>query len=130
MTRHGVVGPAEKPSAGGEDPPSPRSVAEIKRRLEAIERRARSQRPTAWVTSAIPLPADQRAAFEQELRARLGSDLVIEFQVDPAVLGGVVVRVGDRVVDGSLATRLSHLRGALIGSGGSVVGVGAKTQRD
>ena len=41
--------------------------------------------------------------LESRLRARYGSDLPIAYRVDPAILGGLIVRVGDRYIDGSVA---------------------------
>jgi len=42
--------------------------------------------------------------------SKLGDSATISFRVDPAILGGLVVRVGDRIVDGSVAGRLENLR--------------------
>jgi len=59
----------------------------------------------AEVTSALPLTADEQATVKRDLGA---SD--VHFKVDPEILGGLVVRVGDRVVDGSVAGKLDGLR--------------------
>ncbi len=71
---------------------------------------------TAEVITAVPLTPSQRAAFETRLRERHGPDLALTFRVDRAILGGVIVRIGDRMLDDSLATRLAGLRQALLGS--------------
>ncbi len=65
------------------------------------------------VTSAIPLTEGQRATVQQDLTARLGEGSKITFRVDPQILGGLMVRVGDRVVDGSAAGQLERLRQSL-----------------
>lgn len=65
------------------------------------------------VTSAIPLTEGQRATIQQDLTARLGEESAITFRVDPQILGGLTVRVGDRVVDGSAAGQLERLRQSL-----------------
>ena len=65
------------------------------------------------VTSAIPLAEGQRATIQQDLTARLGEEGTITFRVDPQILGGLVVRVGDRVMDGSAAGQLERLRQSL-----------------
>ena len=63
---------------------------------------------TAEVTSALPLtPAEQ-----ESVRKIVGATNV-QFKVDPTILGGLVVRVGDRVVDGSVANRMSALQESL-----------------
>lgn len=64
------------------------------------------------VTSALPLTEREEAIVRRELGARLGA-VEISFRVDPAVLGGLVVRVGDRIVDGSFAGQLEQIRRAL-----------------
>lgn len=65
------------------------------------------------VTSAIPLTEAQQAAIRRDLSARLGRDVAPSFRVDPHILGGLVVRVGDRIVDGSVAGQLERLRQTL-----------------
>jgi F-type H+-transporting ATPase subunit b len=66
------------------------------------------------VTSAIPLTEEQRATIQQDLASRLGEGSTIAFRVDPHILGGLVVRVGDRVTDGSAAGQLERLRQSLV----------------
>ena len=63
----------------------------------------------AVVTSALPLSAKEQETIEQDLRKQLGSGAAIEFQVNPLILGGLVVRLGDKVIDGSVAAKLSGL---------------------
>ena len=64
---------------------------------------------TAVVTSALPLSATEQATIEKDLRKQLGSNAGIDFQVNPDILGGLVVRMGDKVIDGSVAAKLSGL---------------------
>jgi F-type H+-transporting ATPase subunit delta len=68
------------------------------------------------VTSAAPLHEDE----ERELRAKLepiaGGRLELRYEVDPSLLGGVVVRLGDRLLDGSVRGRLERLRDRLVSS--------------
>jgi F-type H+-transporting ATPase subunit delta len=73
-------------------------------------------RKIARITSAISLTDEERAAIQERLRARFGPDLAFDFLVDPQILGGVVVRVGDVVIDDSLSARLATMRGKLAGS--------------
>jgi F-type H+-transporting ATPase subunit delta len=64
----------------------------------------------AVVTSAVELDADRRAELERQLAQQTGKQVTVETQVDPSILGGLVVRIGDRMVDGSTRARLRTLR--------------------
>ena len=70
---------------------------------------------TAEVTSAYPLNDDQIAALKANLKARGGSDLAIDARVDPSILGGIVVRLGSRMIDASIKTKLNTLALAMKG---------------
>jgi F-type H+-transporting ATPase subunit delta len=70
---------------------------------------------TAEVTSAHPLDADQQTALKAKLRAGLGADAALVLNVDPAIMGGLIVRVGSRMVDSSLRTKLNSLATAMKG---------------
>jgi F0F1-type ATP synthase delta subunit len=74
--------------------------------------------PVALVKTAVPLSLEEEDSFRQHLLARFGEQVQIRFQVDPALLGGAWVRVGDEVMDGSIIGRLSNLRKALVENGG------------
>jgi len=67
----------------------------------------------AKVTSALPLSAEEQATISQGLAQQLSGEPRIEFAVDPAILGGLIIRVGDKVVDGSVAGQLESLRASL-----------------
>ena len=64
----------------------------------------------AEVTTAVPLSADRVAQFEKRLAAATGRRVTMTANVDPALIGGVVTRVGSIVYDGSIATQLSKMR--------------------
>lgn len=66
------------------------------------------------VESAVPLPDDQQERLRQELREALHREPVLQTRVDPDLLGGLVVRVEDRVFDASVRTRLETIRKQLI----------------
>ncbi|WP_156677725.1 F0F1 ATP synthase subunit delta [Sphingomonas profundi] len=70
---------------------------------------------TADVTSAHPLGDDQIAALKAKLRQQTGRDVAIDLKVDPAILGGLIVKVGSRMVDGSIRTKLNTLATAMKG---------------
>jgi F-type H+-transporting ATPase subunit delta len=67
----------------------------------------------ARITSAVPLTPDEQAALRDKLVQRFGADLEFQFEVDDSLLGGIHLRVGDRVIDGSVAGRLAALRDRL-----------------
>ncbi len=68
----------------------------------------------AIATSAIPLTPDEVRALTQRLERSTGGRIALQEQVDPSVLGGLVVRVGDRLIDGSVRGRLERLRTRLV----------------
>ena len=70
---------------------------------------------TAEVTSAHPLDDDQVAALKQNLRTRMGRDIAVDMNVDPAILGGLVVKIGSQMIDGSIRTKLNTLAQAMRG---------------
>ena len=70
---------------------------------------------TAEVTSAHPLNDDQVAALRSNLKSRVGSDVSVDLTVDPAILGGLVVKVGSQMIDGSIRTKLNTLAHAMKG---------------
>ena len=72
---------------------------------------------TAEVTSAAPLSDGQVARIAQELKRAVGRDIRLTPRVDRGLLGGLVVRVGSRMVDSSLSTKLQALRLAMKGVG-------------
>ena len=71
----------------------------------------------AEVVSAVALSADQTKALDAALKKAVGGKVAIETKVDPSLLGGLVVRLGSRMVDSSLRTKLSQLRLAMKGAG-------------
>ena len=70
---------------------------------------------TARVISAAPLSAAQGAALAEALRQTTGAKLTVESRVDPSLLGGIVVRLGSRMIDASLKSKLNRLRLAMKG---------------
>ena len=92
------------------------------RRLEAIaeelarEAAARSEKRLAEVRTAVALTDEQRRKMEAALAKAAGQPVELKVVVDPTVVGGVVVRLGDEVFDGSVASRLTDARQHLTGS--------------
>jgi F-type H+-transporting ATPase subunit delta len=64
----------------------------------------------AKVTSAIPLNASEQQILESKLRAQFGKDLAFDYAVDASLLGGMIVRLGDKVIDASVAGKLAALK--------------------
>jgi F-type H+-transporting ATPase subunit delta len=83
--------------------------------IEAFERLAAARRGLvlAKVTTAVALTKAQAKDLADALRTALGGDPQIETAVDPAILGGLKVRVGSRLYDASLKTKLDSLKFAL-----------------
>jgi F-type H+-transporting ATPase subunit b len=65
---------------------------------------------SAEVTSALPLTSKEQDAVRNDIVGKIGSGASISFRVDPNILGGLVIRVGDKVLDGSVSGKLQGLR--------------------
>jgi F-type H+-transporting ATPase subunit b len=68
----------------------------------------------AAVTSALPLDSTEQASFISTLEELLGEGAKVAFRTDPAILGGVIVQVGDQLFDGSVAGKLNDLKTQLV----------------
>ncbi len=90
------------------------ALPEIVRAFVAIAAAQRGE-VTAEVTSAHALDADQLAQLAAKLKVREGKEVKIKASVDPEILGGLVVRIGSRQIDGSIRTRLNSLAQAMKG---------------
>ncbi|MEO1795088.1 MAG: F0F1 ATP synthase subunit delta, partial [Pseudomonadota bacterium] len=64
----------------------------------------------ADVTSATPLSDEQIESLKAKLKASIGQDVQLNTRVDPSVLGGLIVKVGSRMIDSSLRTKLATLK--------------------
>ena len=71
----------------------------------------------AEVTAAKPLNEQQQAALAEAIRRSVGGKVAVDVNVDPALIGGLVVKVGSRMVDSSLRTKLQRLQLAMKGVG-------------
>lgn len=67
----------------------------------------------AQVTSAVPLSKKQRDELVQSLKRKLGLDVALEETVDPSILGGLIVRIGSKMIDTSIKTKLNALKYAM-----------------
>ncbi|MEM1409473.1 MAG: F0F1 ATP synthase subunit delta [Pseudomonadota bacterium] len=80
--------------------------------FKAISAEARGE-VSAEVVSAHPLSDEQTTDLKNQLRASTGKDIALDARIDPDLLGGLVVRVGSRMIDSSLKTKLARLRARL-----------------
>ncbi len=69
----------------------------------------------AEVTSAFALTKTQQGALAKQLKARTGRDMALDLTVDPAIMGGLIVKMGSQMIDSSLRTRLNRLAQAMRG---------------
>jgi F-type H+-transporting ATPase subunit delta len=94
-----------------------RRLGELGNVIRAFDSLAAAHRgeTTAEVTSAHPLNDDQVSALKSNLKTRLGRDVAVDLNVDPAILGGIVVKVGSQMIDGSIRTKLNSLAQAMKG---------------
>jgi F-type H+-transporting ATPase subunit delta len=83
---------------------------------EEFEKRVRAHKnvAAATATSAVPLSAEQVIALEKSLEAKTGMDIELSTTVDPSLMGGILVRIGDTVYDGTIKGKLERLREQLM----------------
>lgn len=72
----------------------------------------------AEVTLATAVDDEQRAAIARQLSKTLGKPVVPQVRINPNILGGIIVRIGDRVMDGSVRRRLGILRNRMVARAG------------
>ena len=70
----------------------------------------------AVITSAAPLTAAETDAISARVATMTGSDVILRTEIDPALIGGLTVKVGDQLLDASVRGRLERLRGRLVAS--------------
>lgn len=71
----------------------------------------------ARLRTAVPLDEQQVAGFRQRLAAQTGATVELEAEVDPEIMGGAILQVGDQLIDGSTRRRLQRLRQELTAAG-------------
>jgi F-type H+-transporting ATPase subunit delta len=84
-------------------------LADVARELRRLQAK-REGVVQATVTSALPLTEDEMAALRERLATITGGRIEMDTRTDPAILGGIQVRLGDRLIDGSVRGRLERLR--------------------
>jgi F-type H+-transporting ATPase subunit b len=69
----------------------------------------------AEVTSALPLSNEEMDAVKQEVLSKVGKQATVSFRIDPNILGGLIIRIGGKVLDASVAGQLQSLRESIAG---------------
>jgi F-type H+-transporting ATPase subunit delta len=90
------------------------AAADMLKAFRALLARERGE-VSADVTSAHPLTAEQTQLLSDTLRTSMGKNVRIDTRVDPGLLGGLIVKVGSRMIDSSLRTKLNNLKVAMKG---------------
>jgi F-type H+-transporting ATPase subunit delta len=72
---------------------------------------------TAEVATAQPLTASQLDLLREQLRRSIGRRVSVDVRVDPGLIGGMVVKLGSRMIDGSIKSKLHRLQLAMKGAG-------------
>ncbi|NQT47947.1 MAG: ATP synthase F1 subunit delta [Chloroflexi bacterium] len=86
----------------------PGLLAEFRRLVNAYHGREEAE-----VITAVPIGDEERKKIETDLSAISGKEVMVSSRVDPDILGGLVARLGDKLIDGSIRTRLRELRRSL-----------------
>jgi F-type H+-transporting ATPase subunit delta len=92
------------------------AIGDMMKDFRALLARERGE-VEADVATAHPLTPDQLSALKDALRVQIGKDVQVNTRVDPALLGGLVVKVGSKMIDSSLRTKLNNLKVAMKGLG-------------
>ena len=94
-----------------------RRLAQLQAAIRAFQTLLARQRgqSSAEGVSAPPLDAGQVDALRNKLRQRFGREVQVDLTVDPAILGGLIVKLGSQQIDGSIRTKLNSLARAMKG---------------
>lgn len=83
-------------------------LTDIFAQYEALRRDAEA-RVYVHVTSAHPVSDEQSQALNDRLKKRFGREIDLDIEIDPALIGGAIIRAGDEVIDGSVRGRIERL---------------------
>lgn len=92
------------------------AAADMIKGFRALAARDRGE-VTAQVTSAVALNDAQVEELKATLKGSVGKDVALDTHVDPSLLGGMIVKIGSRMIDSSLKTKLQNLKVSLSGQG-------------
>jgi F-type H+-transporting ATPase subunit delta len=82
----------------------PTIAADFNTRFRAHEKRVQVQ-----LITAIPVSDDYKEKLKPILKARINQEIILDCEVNPAILGGAIIHIGDRVIDGSIRGKLTRL---------------------
>ncbi len=88
------------------------ALSDIARSFRALLAQHRNE-VTAEVVSAIPLTDEQTEELKATLKAKTGRNIDLDARIDPALIGGLVVKIGSRMIDSSIRTKLNNLKIAM-----------------
>ncbi len=91
------------------------AISQMIKDFKALAAHSRGE-VTAEVTAAQALSDEQAAQLKKSLKASVGKDVMLDVKVDPSILGGLIVKIGSRMVDSSLRTKLMAIRAGLKGA--------------
>ncbi|MEO1544510.1 MAG: F0F1 ATP synthase subunit delta [Pseudomonadota bacterium] len=91
------------------------AIPEIIKTFRMLSAQSRDE-VSAEVTSAVALSDGQAKALTETLKTTVGKDVILDLKVDPEILGGLIVKLGSRMVDSSLRTKLTNMKVGLTGS--------------
>lgn len=92
-------------------------IAPVAREARALWDKRQNRRPVS-VKSAVDLDEGQKAAIRDKVATMIGATPILAFEVDPALIGGLIIQVGDDLYDASVRTKLDRLRRSLISGNG------------
>jgi F-type H+-transporting ATPase subunit delta len=90
-------------------------LADVNREFRTLSYRQRNIQPVT-VRVATRMTADERGALTRALEARTGKTIELQEEIDADLIGGAVLRIGDTIIDGSVAGHLRRLRERLVGT--------------
>ncbi|GAB4111455.1 MAG: ATP synthase F1 subunit delta [Roseiflexaceae bacterium] len=90
-------------------------LSAVVREFERLAQQGGAQRLSGEVTSAVVLTDAQQSRIAADLRERYGEGLQVAFRVDETLIGGLIIRIGDQVLDNSLRTRMGSVQRTLAG---------------
>lgn len=88
-------------------------LADVKAEFDRLLRE-HSNIVAATAISAVPMTKSQLTALEKALEVRTGKDIELTTEIDPTLMGGILVRIGDTVLDGTVKGKLDRLREQLL----------------
>jgi len=87
---------------------------ELARLLNRLGAEVELEKEEAEVITAIPLDNEDKLMLAQRLTEIFGKPIVLKPKVDPSIIGGIIIRIGDKLIDGSIRSKLEALKRELM----------------